>query len=69
MIFLVFILGIILFKVLNTYVFNKTILDKSFINSLILGLLLIPLIFLEFNSATIFNVNKNDVYKLALELD
>lgn len=67
MIFLVFILGIILFKVLNIYVFNKTILDKSFINSLILGLLLIPLIFLEFNSATIFNVN-NVVNSICISL-
>ncbi len=57
MIFLVFVLGVILFKVLNTFVFNRSLLDKSFINSLLLGLLLIPLIFLEFDSSSIFNVN------------
>lgn len=57
MIFLVFIIGILLFKVLNTYAFKNSLLDKQFINSLLLGLLLIPLIFLEFQTSSVFNVN------------
>ena len=57
MLFLVFILGIFIFHLLNSKVFKKLRIKENLINSLIIGLLLMSCIFLKFDNSSIFNVN------------
>lgn len=57
MLFLVFILGVFIFHLLNSKVFKKLRIKENLINSLIIGLLLMSCIFLKFDNSSIFNVN------------
>ncbi len=55
--FLVFILGVFIFHLLNNKVFKKLRINENLINSLIIGLLLMSCIFLKFDNSSILNVN------------
>lgn len=57
MLFLVFILGVFIFHLLNSKVFKKLRIKENLINSLIIGLLLMSCIFLKFDNSSILNVN------------
>ncbi len=57
MLFLVFIIGVFIFHLLNAKVFKKMRIKENLINSLIIGLLLMSCIFLKFDNSGIFNVN------------
>ncbi len=57
MLFGVFIIGSFIFHFINVKLLSKLRLKDNLINALLLGLLLMPLIFLKFDTTSVFNVS------------